>query len=246
MVELERPQRWQQPPWGMSQERTLTMDNSKTCIKCGQSKPKSLFSKHAKNSDGLQRHCKECNKSYYLLNKDRIDSRNKKHYDENPDYYANWRQVNAEKRKQFMEAYWPIYSQKNSESRNAKSRDFYQENKSRILRRQKAYNDSHREQISERSKTYRRLNPEVLLLTAQRRRARVRNSSIYLVTTKELKNLYEKPCFYCGAQSEHIDHIVPLSRGGEHRIGNLLGACARCNLSKGSKFITEWKKGERC
>jgi hypothetical protein len=50
-------------------------------------------------------------------------------------------------------------------------------------------------------------------------------------------------CVYCGAQDEalHIDHIVPLSRGGRNDDGNLAPACARCNLSKGSKTLEEWR-----
>jgi 5-methylcytosine-specific restriction endonuclease McrA len=42
-------------------------------------------------------------------------------------------------------------------------------------------------------------------------------------------------CVYCGGPAEHIDHVVPLARGGAHAIGNLLPACAECNKSKGAR-----------
>jgi 5-methylcytosine-specific restriction endonuclease McrA len=42
-------------------------------------------------------------------------------------------------------------------------------------------------------------------------------------------------CTYCHAPAEHVDHIVPLARGGAHVLGNLLPACADCNLEKGAR-----------
>lgn len=37
------------------------------------------------------------------------------------------------------------------------------------------------------------------------------------------------PCAYCGAPTEHVDHIEPVGQGGEHHWSNLTAACARCN-----------------
>jgi len=37
----------------------------------------------------------------------------------------------------------------------------------------------------------------------------------------------------------HMDHVVPVSRGGLHCAENLLPACASCNLSKGAKLLEE-------
>jgi 5-methylcytosine-specific restriction endonuclease McrA len=45
----------------------------------------------------------------------------------------------------------------------------------------------------------------------------------------------------CGGRFEHIDHIIPLSRGGRHSIGNLAPACAACNLKKGYKYLVEMR-----
>ncbi|MFI8830536.1 HNH endonuclease [Streptomyces afghaniensis] len=33
----------------------------------------------------------------------------------------------------------------------------------------------------------------------------------------------------------HVDHLVPLARGGAHSLSNLVPACQRCNTSKGAK-----------
>lgn len=41
--------------------------------------------------------------------------------------------------------------------------------------------------------------------------------------------------------SAHIDHKIPISRGGMNLDENTQLLCAYCNLSKGSKTMTEWK-----
>lgn len=38
----------------------------------------------------------------------------------------------------------------------------------------------------------------------------------------------------------HIDHMVPVSRGGRTEMGNLTVLCAPCNLSKGALTFDEW------
>jgi len=37
----------------------------------------------------------------------------------------------------------------------------------------------------------------------------------------------------------HVDHIVPLSKGGKHKASNLGIAHSSCNLSKGAKMPQE-------
>lgn len=48
-------------------------------------------------------------------------------------------------------------------------------------------------------------------------------------------------CVLCGASAEdgvqlHVDHIVPLAKGGKTEISNLRTLCDRCNLGKGAKI----------
>ena len=48
-------------------------------------------------------------------------------------------------------------------------------------------------------------------------------------------------CSYCSTKCETVDHVIPLIRGGSNFVGNLVPACRRCNSSKGSKLLIEWK-----
>lgn len=55
--------------------------------------------------------------------------------------------------------------------------------------------------------------------------------------------LWEKAggrCYHCGDtinpfENLHIDHLIPLSRGGVDHIDNYVLSCAACNVKKGDK-----------
>lgn len=64
-------------------------------------------------------------------------------------------------------------------------------------------------------------------------RARARNYPKSLRWYVDL--LTGDPCCYCGAPSEHIDHIDPLARGGETTTENLTAACLKCNVGKSAQ-----------
>jgi len=58
-------------------------------------------------------------------------------------------------------------------------------------------------------------------------------------------------CAYCGIHEEVLytlygqrltmDHVIPLSKGGQHIVENIVPACGSCNSKKGTKMI----KGEK-
>lgn len=61
---------------------------------------------------------------------------------------------------------------------------------------------------------------------------------------------FENCCAYCGQEPEkdedgnkkflEIEHLTPLSRGGEHRIHNVVPACPTCNKMKGQMTHDEF------
>lgn len=79
-------------------------------------------------------------------------------------------------------------------------------------------------------------------------RSAARALKTWLLGTKLRAEAYVT-CFYCGvqitAQTSHLDHKKPISRGGTNRLKNLVLACARCNLSKGSKSHDEFVGSRR-
>lgn len=89
----------------------------------------------------------------------------------------------------------------------------------------------------------------------QRRRARVREAEVRLVSHRDLVRLARRQqgcCAYCpavfafkrdGLPRAHLEHIIPLSRGGWHAIGNLCWSCQVCNQRKGRRLLSEWRYG---
>lgn len=48
------------------------------------------------------------------------------------------------------------------------------------------------------------------------------------------------PCVYCGKPAEAGDHIVPLSRRGEHSWQNMAPVCTPCNSAKRDKSLLQF------
>lgn len=54
---------------------------------------------------------------------------------------------------------------------------------------------------------------------------------------------FNRCCAYCEQPVDgqpDPDHVVPLSRGGENRISNILPSCKRCNGDKRDLLLSEW------
>lgn len=81
---------------------------------------------------------------------------------------------------------------------------------------------------------------------AKNARQSIRNRLVqgkrFTILEKELRKIYASPCFSCGSmENQSLDHIIPLSKGGNHSVGNLQTLCISCNTSKHDKIFTEWK-----
>lgn len=83
-------------------------------------------------------------------------------------------------------------------------------------------------------------------LREQRLAAR-RVGSVRAIAQHFLKLRRRGLCFYCGvlAPQGHVDHVIPLSRGGAQSVGNTVWSCGPCNLGKGSLLLAEWSRRGR-
>ena len=109
---------------------------------------------------------------------------------------------------------------------------------------------AHTEEIKARSLAYYQANKEICVNRRRRRRARSAQAE-GTHTAADIKAQYARQrgkCFWCGVKvgkAYHVDHVVPLSRGGSNWPENLVIACATCNMQKGAKLPHEWAKGGR-
>lgn len=95
------------------------------------------------------------------------------------------------------------------------------------------YRETHREQI----KASVRANPDKARAYCLRRRARKNGAAINDLTAEqwqEIKAAYGYRCVYCGRKVQRLtqDHIIPLSKGGNHTVQNVVPACSSCNKRK--------------
>ncbi len=51
-------------------------------------------------------------------------------------------------------------------------------------------------------------------------------------------------CVYCGSFATTLDHIIPKCLGGQSLQSNLVGACERCNKSKGTLYWKTWYRNK--
>lgn len=100
------------------------------------------------------------------------------------------------------------------------------------------YIAQNRERINSGSREWARQNRDYRRYVNLLRRASGR------LTLEELQEVYAAAsgkCQVCGdSESLHIDHIVPVARGGKTDRENLQVLCRFCNISKGAKPFTEW------
>lgn len=164
-------------------------------------------------------YCKPCYKSWahenYLKNREARLARQKKRRLENWDHV---RQVETSSQA------------KNRLRRNKTAREWAQRNPDK----RKLY-----------AQNWRAKNKELVVDASHRRRAKIRQVTTAKVTKADMQAIMRKPCIYCGAKAQQVDHVIPLARGGSHSIGNLAPSCAPCNQSKKALFVIEWKAKRR-
>lgn len=135
------------------------------------------------------------------------------------------------------------FYKKNAEAEKARSKKWRNENreKSREIQRRSYYKNREKNLI--RMRNWQKNNLDFFIFSEGKRRARINDNGVYRIISKDIKRLKNSPCVNCGSYEQiQIDHIIPVSRNGRHSIGNLQPLCKFCNLSKGSKFMFEWKK----
>lgn len=91
-----------------------------------------------------------------------------------------------------------------------------------------------------RVKRWYKNNPEKAKINARlqdgRRRTAEKNGELSIEQWEDILYLYNYKCIYCNDNWEQIDHVVPISKNGEHAYWNVVPACKRCNLKKGNRL----------
>lgn len=124
-------------------------------------------------------------------------------------------------------------------------RQYHQENREHLINVASLYQRENREYVRTRKRLYYRANPEKARELDHRRRARKRNAegSFTKEDVQLMLRQQKNKCWYCQKKLNgkyHIDHRIPLSRGGSNNPSNLVLTCPKCNLSKNDRLPHEW------
>jgi 5-methylcytosine-specific restriction endonuclease McrA len=83
---------------------------------------------------------------------------------------------------------------------------------------------------------------------SKRRKAQMRGSVAIQVTARQIRARFaqfDHRCAYCGSGGDlHIEHVVPISKGGPHSMGNIIPACKDCNFSKRDHDAETWYRAQ--
>lgn len=96
-------------------------------------------------------------------------------------------------------------------------------------------------------RAYRKLKPDVVRAAnrnnkAKRRQAEGRHTAADVARQLDAQS---GRCFWCPrlvGTIYHVDHFVPLTKGGSNWPSNIVIACPDCNLRKGAKLPDEWRR----
>ncbi len=189
---------------------------SKICTQCGLEKNILEFNKRAASKDGYAPLCKQCKRIY---DNDHYKKIGKQYYTLNKDKFTEsskkWRNKNLKYQKEWRirnSGYAKCWYENNKEKCKLSVSRWYEANKYR----------SHANAAAYRA---RKLNSSDVLSEAER----VEIKEIY----KRCSDLNSRR----GGIKWHVDHRIPLIKGGIHHPGNLQILEATANMSKGCRLI---------
>ena len=201
----------------------------KKCTKCGEILHVSKFYKKKDCKYGVCSYCKKCNKK---RNKEWREESGyeKKRYEENKEYYKVKNSKYYDNNKEYFEEYY----NENKEHLGELRKERYQKNKDKEL---------------EQSKIYHKNNPHIAFNGYCRRKEREEKQGrgITKEQWREVMMFFNWKCAYSdkclGNNKDNmrtIDHIVPLDKGGENEIWNLVPMYRNYNTSKHTSNMLEW------
>lgn len=101
------------------------------------------------------------------------------------------------------------------------------------------HSERNRELIKQSNERYAAAHPDKVLDVQARRRARKHTATVEDVDRLVVWETHGGICGICHKpvprDNFHLDHIIPLAKGGEHSYANTQPAHPPCNLSKGSR-----------
>lgn len=98
-----------------------------------------------------------------------------------------------------------------------------------------------RARACEHSRTFRRTERATVNRSNDSARRRGAIGVITIEHWGQILEYFGHRCAYCNAQPERLgmDHIIPVTKGGVHMVGNVVPACTPCNRRKAARSLPQ-------
>lgn len=217
--------------------REMAEKKGKTCRACGVVKPLSAFPSRPGSHDGVQGRCRACESEKRRLVHEADPSRRQ---EKDRRYREKNRAAVAVRKAEYVK--------RNRAKVAAYQRSWRAENAPAVKEANRAYRAAHADSLKEYIASWRAANPERLLrlgrIGSSRYRSRKRSSE-GTYTAADLRGKWDMVggrCAYCRTdlaalppKEVHIEHKIPISKGGTNWPANLTYSCGTCNRKKGNR-----------
>ena len=120
--------------------------------------------------------------------------------------------------------------------RLAQRRAWAESNPDKVRAMQRDWAARNREKVRESVRKANAKNRAGVSARQLKRRGLLRGPGLSGAEWRELVASYSGLCAYCASKAPlEVEHIVPVSRGGEHGPENIVPACLSCNRQKHAK-----------
>jgi 5-methylcytosine-specific restriction endonuclease McrA len=217
---------------------------TKICKKCKREFPATtdFFGREKKRKDGLKSQCKECiaaqKREYWGKNKEKL-------YKQQLTYKKLNRAFKSDVYFKIKESKKEYYS-KNRDKILEWSKNYYSKYKEQYIKRYKGkYRNKYKEKSKEYNHKWRQKNKEKIRIYKIKRENKKINlpSNLTSEQWEKINKSFNNCCAYCGKSGKMtVEHFIPISKGGEFTINNILPVCLSCNSSKKDRDFKKWYK----
>lgn len=238
----------------------------KKCSKCGTEKPLTteFFHRGKDTAEGFKSACKTCRsiekKQWRDANKDKVNSVQRQYYQDNKEEIGkknrDWYYRTHEERLKYIKEYY----HKNKEKELKRAAKWAKENPEKVKEKYNRYVSKNHTHLLALKKGY-RLRPETKVKirlykqseqgrqankrSKHKRRSLEREALATLTLNQwiECCNHFNNKCAYCGKSDKNgltQEHFVPVMKGGEYTVTNIIPSCGSCNSSKSDRDFFEW------
>lgn len=216
---------------------------TKVCCGCGSELPATTDHFYVRKRSNGRRYlsslCKPC------VKEDRADR-----YKSNPDSVREANRRSVEKhghRYRYRKSVRLLFDESYRDAVARRNKEWTQRNRGYIRIYRMARRAENPEYIRNLDREYRKRNRESIKANRATRKARLRGAGGVVSKDDILRQVSSQHsmCFWCESEvgdNYHVDHLIPIARGGTNSPDNIVISCPRCNVSRGAKMPDEFRE----